>query len=242
MAGDLSGRDKEEMLSNVHVVLKTPLRGPYPEGFHRIVVATGCYWGAEKGFWRLPGVYTTAVGYAGGQTKNPTYQETCTGKTGHTEAVNIVWDPKQISTADILRWFWECHNPTQKDGQGGDHGTQYRSAIYTTSDDQTALAKASAEAYSKALDGKKICTEIKSLDEAGPFYFAHEGYQQYLARPGSRNYCSAEPQSVSLPPFSQWAPQGTESHAPILTDKFWEKHQPTPHCVLRVPNEQLSNE
>ena len=111
------GREEEEKLSNKHFVLGTPLRPPYPEGFHRIVVATGCYWGAEKGFWRLPGVYSTAVGYAGGETKNPSYREACSGLTGHTEAVHIVWDPSKIGTADILKQFWECHNPTQVNGQ-----------------------------------------------------------------------------------------------------------------------------
>eukprot|EP00008_Paramoeba_atlantica_P014114 CAMPEP_0201482038 /NCGR_PEP_ID=MMETSP0151_2-20130828/6283_1 /ASSEMBLY_ACC=CAM_ASM_000257 /TAXON_ID=200890 /ORGANISM="Paramoeba atlantica, Strain 621/1 / CCAP 1560/9" /LENGTH=254 /DNA_ID=CAMNT_0047864505 /DNA_START=133 /DNA_END=897 /DNA_ORIENTATION=- len=241
----LTGRDEEEKLSNEHVILKTPLRPPFPEGYQRIVLATGCYWGAEKGFWRLPGVFSTAVGYAGGLVKNPTYQEACTGKTGHAEAVHVVWDPKVISTADILRWFWECHNPTQKDGQGGDTGTQYRSTVFTTSDAQLQLAKASLAAYEKTLakatgEERKIYTEVKPLDEVGPFYYAHEGYQQYLARPGSRQYCSAEPQDVPLPPFEEWAPKDLADHAPKLGPSFWAKHAPKPHCVLRVPNEKLS--
>merc|ERR1711934_283619 len=148
------GRDTEEKLSNKHVVLGTPLRGPYPEGLLSAVFATGCYWGTEKGFWRMPGVYSTAVGYCGGFTKNPTYREACSGQTGHTESVLVVYDPKKVSYPDLLKQFWESHNPTQYMGQGGDHGTQYRSAIYTNTEDELTLAELSKEAYSKALNGR----------------------------------------------------------------------------------------
>mmetsp|Transcript_29551 Transcript_29551/g.82596 ORF Transcript_29551/g.82596 Transcript_29551/m.82596 type:complete len:291 (-) Transcript_29551:55-927(-) len=241
----MEGRDVEEKLSNKHVVLSSQLRPPYPkEGLDSIVVATGCYWGAEKGFWRLPGVYTTAVGYAGGTTKNPTYHETCTGRTGHTEAVLVVWDSTKLGTADILKQFWECHDPTQVNGQGFDTGTQYRSALYWTTEAQKDLAFASKEAYSKALGNRKIATEMKSLQEAGPFYYAHEEYQQYLARPGARQYCSAQPQGVALPPFDTWAPdeyKGSDKHGNKLPEDFWTKYgsAANPHCTMKSPHEQI---
>ena len=189
---------------------------------------------------RRLGVYSTAVGYAGGHTKNPTYSETCTGRTGHTEAVLVAYNPELISYADLLRQFWECHDPTQYNGQGGDHGTQYRTAAYAYDDEQLALLHASKAAYSAALSGREIHTEIKPISEAGPFYYAHEGYQQYLARPGSRQYCSAQPQGVSLPPFDTWAPAELRAtHAPKLSEAFWRKHGPKPHCSIKGPNEQI---
>lgn len=128
----LKGRREAMELAEQHFVLKTPMRGPWPEGLKVCVFANGCFWGSEKGIWRLPGggVYSTAVGYAGGYTPNPTYEEACSGRTGHTEAVQVVFDPQKLSLVDILRWFWEAHDPTQGMGQGNDRGTQYRSALY----------------------------------------------------------------------------------------------------------------
>jgi peptide-methionine (S)-S-oxide reductase len=179
------------------------------------------------------------VGYAGGSTKNPTYAETCTGGTGHTEAVLVAYNPERIAYSDLLRQFWECHNPTQLNGQGGDHGTQYRSAAYTYDDEQLALALSSKAAYQDTLKNE-IHTEIRPMSDAGPFYYAHEGYQQYLARPGSRQYCSAQPQGVSLPAFESWAPaELLASHAPKLPEAFWQKHGPKPHCAIKGPNEQI---
>mmetsp|Transcript_16892 Transcript_16892/g.32989 ORF Transcript_16892/g.32989 Transcript_16892/m.32989 type:complete len:246 (+) Transcript_16892:36-773(+) len=236
----LPGRTEEEKLSNVHFVLKTPVRGPFPAGLQEALFATGCYWGTEKGFWRMPGVYSTAVGYAGGFTPNPSYEEACSGMTGHTEGVKVVYDPEKISYADLLRQFCESHNPTQYMGQGNDRGSQYRSAIYTFTEDQAKLAVAALKAYQEVL-GKPICTEVAPMSKAGPFYFAHEGYQQYLARPGSRPYCSAEPQCKSLPPYEKWAPDGLSGdHSPKLPQGYWDKHAPKPHCVIREPNHQLS--
>lgn len=229
---DAGGRDQEEKLSNVHFVLKTPLRPPFPEGTKTAVFATGCYWGTEKGFWQMPGVMSTAVGYAGGKTKNPTYEEACSGLTGHTEGVHVVYDPSKLSYSDLLRQFFQSHDPSQKDGQGNDRGTQYRSAIYTTDADQAKLAAAGIKAYETVL-GRKLHTELRPIKDAGPFYYAHEAYQQYLARPGSRPYCSAQPQGVSLPPYDEWKPEGLDGdHAPKLPTEYWAKHGPKPGCSI----------
>jgi len=235
----VKGTDKEEVLNEPHFVLKTNLRPPYPDGHKTLVVATGCYWGAEKGFWRLPGVYSTAVGYCGGFTKNPTYQQACSGDTGHSEAVLIVYDEKKIGYVDLLRQFWECHDPTQFMGQGGDQGTQYRSCVFPNNDVELKLTESSRDAYSKALGGKKIHTQISLMSEAGPFYFAHQEFQQYLARPGSRQYCSAQPQGVSLPAYETWKPEGVEGYEPKLSEAFWKAHGPKPHCTIKGPNEQI---
>lgn len=239
-ADALPGRDTEEKLSNVHVVLKTPVRGPFKEGLAEAVFATGCYWGTEMAYWMTPGVISTAVGYAGGYTKNPTYEEACSGQTGHTEAVHVVYDPAKLSYSDLLRLFCESHDPTQYMGQGNDKGTQYRSAVYTYNDDQTKLTAAALQAYEKALGGRKIQTEVKEMKEAGPFYYAHEGYQQYLARPGSRMYCSAMPQGVSLPPYKEWAPSKLDGdHSPKLPEEYWQKHGPKKGCGLTRVKEQI---
>jgi peptide-methionine (S)-S-oxide reductase len=162
------------------------------------VLGLGCFWGAERIFWRLPGVITTAVGYAGGYTPNPSYEEVCSGRTGHTEVVLVVFDPAAISYADILRVFWEGHDPTQGMAQGNDHGTQYRSAIYTLSDEQAATADASRTAYQGALahDGYgPITTEIAP---AGPFYYAEDYHQQYLSK-NPRGYCGIGGTGVACP-------------------------------------------
>merc|ERR1719281_1552947 len=227
-------------VSSEHYVLKNPMKGPWPEGMKVCIFANGCFWGSEKGIWRLPGggVYSTAVGYAAGYTPNPTYEECCSGGTGSSEAVQVVFDPEKISLVDILRWFWEAHDPTAGMGQGNDRGTQYRSGLYYFDEEQKQLYEASRDAYQAALqaagkgDGDKITTEIAAAgDYTEIFYYAEDYHQQYLAKPGARPYCSAQPQRVSLPPFKEWAPAGFEKYAPKLTEAFWGEHAPTPHCV-----------
>lgn len=245
----LPGRDEPMKVSDEHFVLKTPMKGPWPEGFQVCVFANGCFWGSEKGVWRLPlgGVHSTAVGYAGGFTPNPTYKEACSGQSGHTEAVQVVFDPEKIGLVDILRWFWQSHDPTCGMGQGNDRGTQYRSALYYFDDEQRQLFEASAAAYGAALAKAKkgrgpITTEIGSAgDFPEIFYYGEDYHQQYLAKPGARPYCSAEPQQVDLPPFEEWAPKELkEKYAPKLTEDFWNKYAPSPHCVIRSPNEPIA--
>jgi peptide-methionine (S)-S-oxide reductase len=184
----LPGRAEPLAVSGDHAVLGTPITGPFPAGTERIIFGLGCFWGAERLFWKLPGVYTTSVGYAGGFTPNPTYEETCSGRTGHTEAVQVVYDPAKISLETLLKTFWEGHDPTQQNRQGNDVGTQYRSAIYTTTDEQAAVVAASAAAYGKALAERghgEIQTEIAP---AGEYYLAETYHQQYLHKnPGG--YC-----------------------------------------------------
>merc|ERR1719229_1553042 len=152
----LKGRKNPLPIYAKHFVLKTPMKGPWPEGFKTCVFANGCFWGSEKGIWRLPGggIHSTAVGYAAGQTPNPTYEEACSGRTGHTEACQVVFDPEKISLVDILRWFWEAHDPTCGMGQGNDRGTQYRSALYYFDDEQRQIYEASKAAYKVALRAK----------------------------------------------------------------------------------------
>jgi peptide-methionine (S)-S-oxide reductase len=194
----LPGRDTKMPVPAKHEVLGTPLEPPFPEGLEQVVVGLGCFWGAERIFWRAPGVYTTAVGYAGGFTPNPTYEEVCSGRTGHTEAVLVVFDPKQTSYAEILRLFWEGHDPTQGNRQGNDVGTQYRSAIYTFDDDQRAAAEASRDAYQQELARAgygEIATEIA---DAGPFYYAEDYHQQYLHKVPN-GYCGLGGTGVSCP-------------------------------------------
>lgn len=249
----LPGRETPMPVSEKHFVFDTPMRGPWPDGFETIIFANGCFWGSEKGIWRLPGggIYSTAVGYAGGFTPNPTYQEACSGRTGHTEAVQVVFDPSKISAVDILRWFWEAHDPTQGMGQGNDRGTQYRSALYYFNDDQRKLFEASKVAYEAALKaknaglGNRITTEIKAvadLPNGVGFYYAEDYHQQYLAKPGARPYCSAKPQGVSVPPFDEWAPKELqETYLPKLTEDFWKQHAPQIGCsVVNSPNEPIS--
>lgn len=186
-----------------HTVLGTPLLGPYPEGMEVADFGLGCFWGAERTFWKLPaGVYTTLVGYQGGYTENPTYEEVCSGLTGHTEAVRVVYDPRQISYDRLLKTFWESHDPTQGFRQGNDVGTQYRSAIYTHTPEQAATAQASREAYQKVLTSSgygTITTEILPA-EGRPFHPAEAYHQQYLS--GSKNpggYCGLGGTGVSCP-------------------------------------------
>jgi peptide-methionine (S)-S-oxide reductase len=194
----LPGRDAEMPVPASHDVLGTPLKGPFPEGFQQLVVGMGCFWGAERLFWQLPGVHTTAVGYAGGYTPNPTYEEACSGSTGHTEAVLVVWDPAKVSLDRILQTFWEGHDPTQGMRQGNDAGTQYRSAIYYGSEEQRAAVEASRERFQAALSAAgrgEITTEIAA---AGPFYHAEAYHQQYLAK-HPNGYCGLGGTGVSCP-------------------------------------------
>ena len=193
----LPGRTTRMAVPERHFVNGHPLVGPF-SGMESAVFALGCFWGAERKFWQTPGVYTTAVGYAGGLTPNPSYDETCTGRTGHTEAVLVVFDPKQVSYEDLLRVFWENHDPTQGMQQGNDTGTQYRSAIYTYSDAQQRAAEISRDAYQKELTAAgfpKITTEILPAPE---FYYAEDYHQQYLAK-NPRGYCGIGGTGVSCP-------------------------------------------
>jgi peptide-methionine (S)-S-oxide reductase len=194
----LPGRDEQMPVPAEHEVLGTPIAPPFPEGLEQAIFGMGCFWGAERVFWRAPGVYTTAVGYAGGYTKNPTYEEACSGRTGHTEAVLVVFDPKVTSYDEILRLFWENHDPTQGMRQGNDVGTQYRSAIYATTDEQLAAAEASREMFQAELAKSgygEISTEIAP---AGPFYYAEPYHQQYLAK-NPNGYCGLGGTGVACP-------------------------------------------
>ena len=194
----LPGRDAPIPTSERHYVLDTPLKPPFPEGLQTAVFGMGCFWGAERMFWQAPGVYTTAVVYAGGYTPNPTYEEVCSGRTGHTEAVLVVFDPEQTSYDEMLRIFWEGHDPTQGMRQGNDVGTQYRSGIYVYSPEQRRLAETSRDAYQRVLERAgygRITTEIV---EAPEFYYAEDYHQQYLAK-NPFGYCGLGGTGVSCP-------------------------------------------
>ena len=195
----LPGRSEELPTAKKHFVNKNPLKGPFPDHLETAYFGLGCFWGAERIFWKTQGVWTSAVGYMAGHTPNPTYQETCTGLTGHNEVVMVVFDPAVISYEQLLKVFWEAHDPTQGMRQGNDTGTQYRSGIYTSSPVQQKKAEASLSLYQAALDksgmGKKITTEILSAPE---FYYAEEYHQQYLAKNPS-GYCGIGGTGVSCP-------------------------------------------
>ena len=184
----LPGRATAIPTASHHFVNGNPLKGLYPAGSEQIVVAMGCYWGAERKFWELPGVWVTAVGNAGGFTPNPTYEEVCSGATGHAEAVLVVFEPSKVSLNDVLKVFWESHDPTQGMRQGNDTGTQYRSAIYWNSPAQRDAVLASKTAYQKALSAKSYGAITTEIAEAGPFYFAEAYHQQYLAK-NPHGYC-----------------------------------------------------
>jgi len=240
--GNSGGRMSSTMTE--HRVLKTNFKGPFPDNTDKVVVATGCFWGSEKAMWRMPGMYTTAVGYAGGKTLDPTYQEVCSGRSGHTEAVLCVWDKEKLNFSDVVRMYLQCHNPTQVNGQGNDHGTQYRTALYYYTAEQKKVAEAAIASYEKSLGGRKIATELRQMKEDGEgeviFYYAEDYHQQYLASPGARNYCSAQPQGVQLDPATEWLPNDLEeAFMPKLNEAFWNKYAPSPHCVLRDPHEQI---
>jgi peptide-methionine (S)-S-oxide reductase len=194
----LPGRDDPVLDSARHLVLGTPLQPPFPQGSERAVFGMGCFWGAERLFWQVPDIVTTAVGYAGGHTRNPTYEETCSGRTGHAEVVLAVFDPARTSYEELLRIFWEGHDPTQGMRQGNDVGTQYRSAIYWGGDAQRAAAEASLEMFQGELARAgygEITTEIAP---AGPFYYAEDYHQQYLAK-NPNGYCGLGGTGVACP-------------------------------------------
>ncbi|MBU3069956.1 peptide-methionine (S)-S-oxide reductase MsrA [Aestuariicella sp. G3-2] len=192
----LKGRDEVMPLSNRHAVLGTPLLPPFPEHMQQAVFGLGCFWGAERKFWQLAGVYSTAVGYSGGFTKNPTYEEVCSGMTGHNEVVLVVYDPENVSYQQLLAVFWESHNPTQGMRQGNDMGTQYRSGIYTFSKEQASVAEQSRVRYAEALQAAGIGEITTEILTAGPFYYAEEYHQQYLHK-NPNGYCGLGGTGVS---------------------------------------------
>jgi peptide-methionine (S)-S-oxide reductase len=194
----LPGRAAAIPTARTHFVNGHPLKGPYPDGTEIAVLAMGCFWGVERVFWKVPGVYVTAAGYAAGITPNPTYEEVCTGRTGHTEVVQIVFDPRVVTYETLLKTFWENHDPTQGMRQGGDIGSQYRSGIYVTSDSQAAAAVVGKEAYQQALEAQGLGTITTEIGAAGPFYFAEDYHQQYLAK-NPEGYCGIGGAGVVCP-------------------------------------------
>src|SRR5829696_7671361 len=226
----LPGRPAAIATADTHFVLGTPLKPPFREHLRTAVVGMGCFWGAERVFWQAPGVYTTAVGYAGGYTPNPTYEETCSGKTGHTEAVLVVFDPAEISYEEILKLFWENHDPTQGMRQGNDIGTQYRSAIYTTSPEQLAAVESTRAAFAGRLKGAgygEITTEVAQLRD---FYYAEDYHQQYLHKVPN-GYCGLGGTGVSCPVGLGMG--ATRDEVP-RTDEEWRKRLSTEqYAVLR---------
>ena len=205
----LPGRTTPMLVPKMHTVLKTPLTPPWPAGLEEVVLAFGCFWGAERRMYQQPGVYSTSVGYAGGFTPNPSYEEVCSGKTGHTEVVRVIFDPKQTSLETLLKVFFEAHDPTQVMRQGNDVGTQYRSAIYWTTPEQEPVVKATTKAYDDALRVKgfeAIATELRSLDEVSGAlgggtagYFYAEGYHQQYLDKNPNGYCGLAGTGVSCP-------------------------------------------
>jgi peptide-methionine (S)-S-oxide reductase len=194
----LPGRAEKMPVAKAHTVLGAPMEGPFPSGIELAMFAMGCFWGAERKLWRVPGVYSTAVGYAAGHTPNPTYKEVCSGRTGHAEVVRVAFDPKKVSYEELLKVFWENHDPTQGMRQGADVGTQYRSGIYTYTPEQRRAAEASKEAYGKALAASghgAITTEIVDAPE---FYFAEDYHQQYLDK-NPDGYCGLGGTGVACP-------------------------------------------
>ncbi len=222
----------EKTRNVLHAILKNDLKAKLNIHEELIYFGCGCFWGAEKGFWRLPGVTSTAVGYAGGNTQNPKYREVCSGNTGHSEVVRVVWNKNKIDISDLFKLFWECHDPTQGNRQGNDTGSQYRSAIYTTKEDHQLKALESKKSYQEQLLKNgfgQITTEIK---QDFKFFFAEEYHQQYLAKPGSRPYCSAMPTKVAFNKF-----QGSNFK---LSEKIWENYNwEISHCILRGENSPI---
>lgn len=228
----LPGRAEAIPTAERHYVNGNPLKGPYPAGLETAVFALGCYWGAERKFWQVPGVWVTAVGNAGGFSPNPSYEEVCSGMTGHAESVLVVYDPAQVSYEQLLKVFFESHDPTQGMRQGNDVGSQYRSAIYVDDPQLLNLAQASRDAYAELLAAAgrgPITTEITSGQR---FYAAEEYHQQYLAKPGSRPYCSAQPSGLLLGSFP-----GADYRLPA---GVWQAYDwSIPHCVLRGDNHPI---
>jgi peptide-methionine (S)-S-oxide reductase len=203
----LSGRDRPGFaVPERHAVLGTSIKPPFPEGYETAVFGLGCFWGAERLFWQLPGVYTTAVGYAGGYTPNPTYEEVCSAKTGHAEVVLVVYDPAKISYETLLKTFFENHDPTQGMRQGADVGTQYRSTIYYGTDEQSRVAEATRDAYAESLKRAGYGEITTVIAPAGPFYYAEDYHQQYLHKV-PYGYCGLDGTGVSCPaPWATVAP------------------------------------
>ena len=216
-----------------HRILGTNIFKEPEHGQDSILFGCGCFWGAEKCFWKLPGVITTSVGYSGGKLNNPTYNEVCAGYTGHAEVVKVIWDKKFIDISDLLKLFWECHDPTQRNRQGNDHGTQYRSAIYFNNKNQQEIILNSKNAYQEALEKNnfgKITTEIKEINK---YYYAEDYHQQYLASYGSRQYCSASPTKINLKDF--------ENCNYKLKEEIWENYNwEVDKCVLISSNDPIS--
>lgn len=194
----LPGRDQPIATAKTHFVNGHPLKGPYPDGMRQIVIGMGCFWGVERLFWSLDGVYVTAVGYAGGFTPNPTYEEVCSGKTGHTEVALVVYDPNKINLNTLLTVFWEEHDPTQGMRQGNDIGNNYRSALYVSDNDDLASVEASKDQFQQALKERGLGPITTEIALAGPFYFAEDYHQQYLAK-NPNGYCGLKGTGVSCP-------------------------------------------
>ena len=194
----LPGRATPMRVPEKHFVNGAPLKGPHPQGFETAVFGLGCFWGVERRFWEQPGVYSTSAGYAGGQTPNPTYEEVCSGQTGHNEVVQVVYDPAKTSFAQLLKVFWESHDPTQGMRQGNDVGTQYRSGIYVNSPEQRQLAEASRDAYAKVLAKAGYGAITTEIIDAPPYYFAEDYHQQYLAK-NPNGYCGLAGTDVACP-------------------------------------------
>ncbi|MBV9092760.1 MAG: peptide-methionine (S)-S-oxide reductase MsrA [Streptosporangiaceae bacterium] len=197
-AAALPGRPEKMPVAGRHAVLGSPLEPPYPEGTEVAEFGLGCFWGAEKAFWQVPGVVSTSVGYEGGYTPNPSYEEVCTGLTGHAETVRVLFDPGKVSYADLLKVFWESHDPTQGMRQGNDIGTQYRSVIFYRNDEQREVAEKSAESYGKALAAAGYGPITTDIAPAGEFYFAEDYHQQYLHKVPN-GYCPDHGTGVSCP-------------------------------------------
>ena len=197
-ADALPGRSTPLETSAQHFVNFRPIAPPYPDGLEQAQFGLGCFWGAERKFWQVPGVYTTAVGYSAGYTPNPTYEEVCSGRTGHNESVLVVFDPAEVSYEQLLKVFWESHDPTQGMRQGGDVGTQYRSGIYTYSPEQRAAAEASRDAYQTVLSANRYGPITTEIADAGEFYFAEGYHQQYLAK-NPNGYCGLGGTGVACP-------------------------------------------
>ncbi|AAP99784.1 MULTISPECIES: peptide-methionine (S)-S-oxide reductase MsrA [Prochlorococcus] len=217
-----------------HFVLNSLINKPANKDEEEIFFGCGCFWGAEKGFWKLPGVITTAVGYAGGAKKNPTYREVCSGRTNHAEVVRVIWNKLEIDLSDLLKMFWECHDPTQGNRQGNDSGSQYRSAIYLTKQDHKTLAINSLEKYQVLLQEKGFGSITTQIETNIDFYYAEDYHQQYLAKPGSRPYCSAMPTNVSLKDFKG---SNYKLNSRVWDNFNWEQN----HCVLRSSNSPIIN-
>ena len=216
-----------------HRILKTNIFKEPENSEDSILFGCGCFWGAEKCFWKLPGVITTSVGYSGGNKINPTYNEVCSGYTGHAEVVKVVWDKKAIDISDLLKMFWECHDPTQKNRQGNDCGTQYRSAIYFKNKNQQEIILNSQKAYQKALFKNNFGTIETEIKEINNYFYAEDYHQQYLASYGSRQYCSASPTKIKLRNF--------EDCNYKLKEEIWENFNwEVDKCVLRSTNEPIT--